>query len=73
VVGGCSIAAWSASFGVLHRVHWISNQGKPPCTLINGGRRIDRLAIAPHPLVSTFARQLVGLLDRRFTLGPHLG
>src|ERR1700732_2025821 len=32
VVGGCFIAARSTSLGVLHHVHWISSQGKPPFT-----------------------------------------
>jgi hypothetical protein len=32
VVGGCFIAARSASLGVLQREHRISSQGKPPLT-----------------------------------------
>jgi len=40
--------------------------------LVNGGRRVDRLAIAPHPLVPAFAEKLNGLLDQRSALGTHL-
>jgi hypothetical protein len=39
---------------------------------INGGRWIDWLAVAPHPLIPAFAEKFVGLLDQRFTLRPHL-
>jgi hypothetical protein len=41
--------------------------------LIDGRRRIDRLAVGPHPLVPAFAEQPVGLLHHRLGLGPHLG
>jgi hypothetical protein len=40
--------------------------------LVDGGRRIDRLAVAPHSFVPALAKQLVGLLDHRFALSPHL-
>jgi hypothetical protein len=40
--------------------------------LVDRRRRVDRLAVAPHSLIPTPAQQLVGLLDHRFTLGPHL-
>jgi hypothetical protein len=41
-------------------------------SLIDGGRRIDRFAVAPHPLVPAFAKQPVSLLDHGLALGPHL-
>lgn len=39
--------------------------------LVDRGRRIDRFAVAPHPLVPAFAKQPVSLLDHRLALGPH--
>jgi hypothetical protein len=41
--------------------------------LVDGRRRINRLAVAPHPLVPASAEKFVGLLDQRFALRPHLG
>jgi hypothetical protein len=40
--------------------------------LIYGRRRVDRFAVAPHPLVPAFAEKFVGLLDHRFALCPYL-
>jgi hypothetical protein len=41
--------------------------------LVNGRRRIDRLAIRPHALVPGFAEQLVGLTDEGFAFGAGFG
>ena len=74
MVGGCFIAARSTSLGVLQRAQLDLQPGEAAVDgLVDGRRRIDRFAVAPHPLVPTFAKQLVGLLDHRLALGPHLG
>jgi hypothetical protein len=41
--------------------------------LVDGRRRIDRLAVAPHPLVPAFAEQPICLLKHGLGLRPHLG
>jgi hypothetical protein len=41
--------------------------------LVYGRRRVDRLAVAPHPLVPAFPEQSVGPLQHSFGLGPQLG
>jgi hypothetical protein len=40
--------------------------------LVDGRRRVDRLAVRPHPLIPTFAQQSIGLLQHALGLGPHL-
>jgi len=40
--------------------------------LVNCWGGVDRLAIAPHPLVPAFTEQPIGLLDQRSALGSHL-
>ena len=39
--------------------------------LVDGGGRVYRLTVRPHPLVPAFAGQLVGLPDQRLALGPE--
>src|ERR1700681_396799 len=40
--------------------------------LVDGRRRVDRFAVAPHPLVPAFAEQSVGLLQHGLGLGSYL-